>query len=190
MKLIKKIIKILIVVLFAVLFSDLGICSIAPKNKLQSPQTISVDSSVKKDTVITNVKPSTLPIDTASTKQKQEIITSIDTVKKIDSVLTVPESENAMTNTKLFTYILLTLLGSGLFFFIFVINLFKTFHKKKSTRQSLLLSWSLFFIVTIIWIFIVWGLIAGFWTAASFMVVVIFLFIISLIMTIIAVKSK
>ncbi|MBL0108245.1 MAG: hypothetical protein IPP52_13410 [Ignavibacteria bacterium] len=95
-----------------------------------------------------------------------------------------------MTNTKLFTYILLTLLGSGLFFFIFVINLFKTFHKKKSTRQSLLLSWSLFFIVTIIWIFIVWGLIAGFWTAASFMVVVIFLFIISLIMTIIAVKSK
>lgn len=186
---IKNFIKISVVILFAVLFSDQGICSIAPKNKLPNPQTISVDSSLKKDTV-TNVKPSTLPIDTASTIQKQEIITTIDTVKKIDSVLTIPESENAMTNTKLFTYILLTLLGSGLFFFIFVINLFKTFHKKKSTRQSLLLSWSLFFIVTIIWIFIVWGLIAGFWTTASFMVVVIFLFIISLIMTIIAVKSK
>lgn len=187
---IKNYIKILAVILFAVMFSDQGFCTIAPKNKIQNPQTNSADSSVKKDSVITNVNPSTLPIDTASTKQKQEIITTIDTVRKIDSVLTIPESENAMTNTKLFTYILLTLLGAGLFFFIFVINLFKTFHKKKSTRQSLLLSWSLFFIVTIIWIFIVWGLIAGFWTAASFMVVVIFLFIISLIMTIIAVKSK
>jgi len=49
---------------------------------------------------------------------------------------------------------------------------------------------SLFFIISIIWIFIIWGLVAGFWTAASFMIVVIFLFIISLIMTIIAVKSK
>ncbi len=189
-KLIKNFIKISAVILLAVLFSDQVIFAAAPKNKLQASQNISVDSAVKKDTINANINPSALPIDTSASVRKQEIITTIDTAKKIDSVLTAPEGENTMTNTKLFTYILLTLLGLGLFFFIFVINLFKTFHKKKSTRQSLLLSWSLFLIVTIIWIFIVWGLIAGFWTSASFMVVVIFLFIISLIMTIIAVKSK
>lgn len=187
---IKNFIKISVVIILAVLFSDQVIFAAAPKNKVQASQNISVDSAVKKDTVNANINPSALPIDTSASIRKQEIITTIDTAKKIDSVLTAPEGENTMTNTKLFTYILLTLLGLGLFFFIFVINLFKTFHKKKSTRQSLLLSWSLFLIVTIIWIFIVWGLIAGFWTSASFMVVVIFLFIISLIMTIIAVKSK
>ncbi len=184
-------IKILLIIIISILFSDLGNCTVAPKNKLSGTQIKTADSSVKKDTAVTNVNPPALPIDTAAVKQNQiKVTTETDTVRKLDSMLTVPDQENAMTNTKLFTYILLTVLGSGLFFFIFVINLFKTFHKKKSTRQSLLLSWSLFFIISIIWIFIVWGLIAGFWTSASFMVVVIFLFIISLIMTIIAVKSK
>ncbi len=132
-----------------------------------------------------------LQIDTAvNTIPPQQTIIQADTVKKIDSTLIETVSENTMTNTKLFIYILLSVLGLTLFFYIFVITLFKTFHKKKSTRQSLLLSWNLFFIVSIIWIFIIWGLVAGFWTAASFMIVVIFLFIISLIMTIISIKSK
>lgn len=135
-----------------------------------------------------------LQIDTALNKPIQQNTvtgnTVIDSAKKTDSLLLVTESENIITNTKLFIYILLSLLGLGLFFFVFVINLFKTFHKKKSTRQSLLLSWSLFFTVAIIWIFIIWGLVAGFWISASFMIVTIFLFIISLIMTIIAIKSK
>lgn len=133
-----------------------------------------------------------LGIDTNLNNKKPEAIVPavIDTVKKIDSNLVIPVSEDTLTNTKLFLYITLSVLGSGLFFFIFVINLFKTFHRKKSTRQSLLLSWNLFFVVTIIWLFIIWGLLAGFWTSASFMVVMIFLFIISLIMTIIAVKSR
>ncbi|MBK6876693.1 MAG: hypothetical protein IPG99_09665 [Ignavibacteria bacterium] len=128
-----------------------------------------------------------LQIDTVVQQNVQPVI---DTVKSVDSLMAEKTPENAMTNTKLFIYILLSVLGLTLFFFIFVITLFKTFHKKKSTRQSLLLSWNLFFIVTIIWLFIVWGLVAGFWTVASFMIVMIFLFIISLIMTIIALKSK
>ncbi|MDZ4713372.1 MAG: hypothetical protein SGI89_13765 [bacterium] len=132
-----------------------------------------------------------LQIDTAgNVTTPQQTVVPIDTSKKLDSSLVEPVSENVLTNTKLFIYIILSVLGLALFFYIFVISLFKTFHKKKSTRQSLLLSWNLFFIVTIVWIFIIWGLVAGFWSSASFMIVVIFLFIISLIMTIIAVKSK
>ncbi|MBK9229123.1 MAG: hypothetical protein IPL67_19185 [Ignavibacteria bacterium] len=131
-----------------------------------------------------------LQIDTVVQQNVQSVQSVIDTVKSVDSLMAEKTPENAMTNTKLFIYILLSVLGLTLFFFIFVITLFKTFHKKKSTRQSLLLSWNLFFIVTIIWLFIVWGLVAGFWTVASFMIVMIFLFIISLIMTIIALKSK
>ena len=131
-----------------------------------------------------------LQIDTVVQQNVQSLQSVIDTVKSVDSLMAEKTPENAMTNTKLFIYILLSVLGLTLFFFIFVITLFKTFHKKKSTRQSLLLSWNLFFIVTIIWLFIVWGLVAGFWTVASFMIVMIFLFIISLIMTIIALKSK
>lgn len=131
-----------------------------------------------------------LQIDTAVNTPPIQTTIQEDTVKRLDSALVQEISENTLTNTKLFIYILLSVLGLALFFYIFVITLFKTFHKKKSTRQSLLLSWNLFFIVSIIWIFIIWGLVAGFWTAASFMIVVIFLFIISLIMTIIAVKSK
>ena len=131
-----------------------------------------------------------LQIDTAINNTPVQTIIQEDTAKRLDSALVQEISENTLTNTKLFIYILLSVLGLALFFYIFVITLFKTFHKKKSTRQSLLLSWNLFFIVTLIWIFIIWGLVAGFWTAASFMIVVIFLFIISLIMTIIAIKSK
>ena len=131
-----------------------------------------------------------LQIDTVVQQNLQSVQSVIDTVKSVDSLIAEKTPENAMTNTKLFIYILLSVLGLALFFFIFVITLFKTFHKKKSTRQSLLLSWNLFFIVSIIWLFIVWGLVAGFWTVASFMIVMIFLFRIILIMTISALKSK
>lgn len=131
-----------------------------------------------------------LQIDTVIQQSAPVQTAAPDTVKRIDSLLAEETQENTMTNTKLFVYILLSILGLALFFFIFVMTLFKTFHKKKSTRQSLLLSWNLFFIVSIIWLFIVWGLVAGFWTVASFMIVMIFLFIISLSMTIIALKSR
>lgn len=131
-----------------------------------------------------------LQIDTAVSNTPAPPVQTADTVRPADSLLTSETQENVMTNTKLFIYILLSVLGIALFFFIFVITLFKTFHKKRSTRQSLLLSWNLFFIVTLIWIFIVWGLVAGFWSVSSFMIVMIFLFIISFSMTIIALKSK
>jgi hypothetical protein len=153
-----------------------------------------VDSTKKQTTAgqkIDTTKVNPLSIDTNKTIQQQVVPpVVIDTVKKVDSILTAPVSENTLTNTKLFIYILLSAGGLGFFFFIFVLTLFKSFHKKRSTRQSLLLSWNLFFVVSIIWIFIIWGLVAGFWTSSAFMVVMIFLFIISLIMTIIAIKSK
>jgi hypothetical protein len=133
-------------------------------------------------------KKNTLQIDT------NKIINQIDTNKKepqkIDSLLTAPLKENTLTNTKLFIYIILSAFGLALFFFIFVQTLFKTFHKKRSTRQSMMLSWSLFLIVSILWIFIIWGIVANFWSSAAFMVVLIFLFIIGLIMTIVSVKSR
>ena len=163
--------------------------------KRTDPGTLNQDAGTQVQENISNTQnpqQNTLQIDTAvnKTPPPTQTIEPVDTVKKIDSTQISAASENTMTNTRLFIYILLSILGLLLFFYIFVITLFKTFHKKKSTRQSLLLSWNLFFIVTIIWIFIIWGLVAGFWTTASFMIVVIFLFIISLIMTIIAVKSK
>ncbi|MCY7362202.1 MAG: hypothetical protein LH629_09080 [Ignavibacteria bacterium] len=197
--------KLVYLLLTVFLFFNISAFNIAPGNKppdaqSQSPNQPQTKTQIQKSDTIkaqidtannnNNSNSGNLGIDTALKTPKQEIITTIDTVKKIDSLLTAPDSENVMTNTKLFLYISLTLLGAGLFFFIFVINLFKTFHKKKSTRQSLLLSWNLFFIVSILWIFIIWGLLAGFWTSATFMTIVIFLFIISLLMTIIAVKSK
>ncbi|HMS34743.1 MAG TPA: hypothetical protein PKC91_11730 [Ignavibacteria bacterium] len=181
--------------------------SIAPKNTSANSQTtkdtvkktdpssvVVPDDAVKTQQELQSAQQNNLQIDTALNRTPaqvpQQTVIPVDSVKKIDSTQISSLSENAMTNTKLFIYILLSVLGLALFFYIFVITLFKTFHKKKSTRQSLLLSWNLFFIVTIIWIFIIWGLVAGFWTVASFMIVVIFLFIISLIMTIIAIKSK
>lgn len=156
------------------------------------PKTDSIKKTIQGTTKTDTISGSqnNLLIDTSLNREAEKTIIPTDTLKKIDSTLIAPLPETALTNTKLFIYILLTVLGLAFFFYIFVITLFKTFHKKKSTRQSLLLSWNLFFIVTIIWIFIIWGLVAGFWTVSSFMIVVIFLFIISLIMTIIAVKSK
>lgn len=160
--------------------------------------TYSQDSIKKKkaDTTLTSsgkkltdtTQKNTLQIDTT------KIVNQIDTAKKeqpkIDSLLTEPVNGNKMTNTKLFIYILLSVLGLGLFYFIFVQTLFRTFHKKRSTRQSMMLSWSLFLIVTIVWIFIIWGIVASLWSSAPFMVVLIFLFIIGLIMTIISLKSR
>jgi hypothetical protein len=149
-----------------------------------------------KDTTLTSsgkktqdtTQKNTLQIDT------NKIVNQIDTNKKepqkVDSLLTAPLKEDKMTNTKLFIYILLSVLGLGLFYYIFVQTLFKTFHKKRSTRQSMMLSWSLFLIVSILWIFIIWGIVANFWSSAAFMTVLIFLFIIGLIMTIISVKSR
>lgn len=143
--------------------------------------------SVQIDTI--NNSQNSLPIDTSMTPMPQQTILPVDSLSKIDSSLIEQDSET-LTNTELFIYILLSTLGLALFFYIFVIILFKTFHKKRSTRQSLLLSWNLFLIVSLIWIFIIWGLVASYWIHASFMIVMIFLFIISLIMTIIAVKSR
>lgn len=121
------------------------------------------------------------------------IINQIDTSKvnttAADSLEAVIK-EKSFSNFELFIYILITAAGLYLFFYIFVQILFRTFHKTRSTRQSLLLSWNLFFIISIIWIFILWGIAASLWSNAAFMTILIFLFIISLIMSIIAVKSK
>jgi|WetSurMetagenome_2_1015567.scaffolds.fasta_scaffold11779_3 hypothetical protein len=150
----------------------------------------------KKDTTLTSsgkkssdsLQKNALQIDTS------KIINQIDTNKKepqkVDSLLTAPLKEDKITNTKLFIYILLSALGLSLFYFIFVQTLFKTFHKKRSSRQSMMLSWSLFLVISILWIFIIWGIVANFWSSAAFMVVLIFLFIIGLIMTIVSVKSR
>jgi len=134
-------------------------------------------------------KVNTLQIDTS--KIINQIDTTNKTTIKTDSLINVSEKESVrFTNVNLFIYILISLAGAFFFFFLFVKTLFRTFHKTKSTRQSLLLSWNLFFVVTVIWIFIVWGIIAGLWSSAPFMTVLIFLFIVSLIMSIIALKSK
>lgn len=129
----------------------------------------------------TNV--STLPVITQDTIKQ-------DSIPAIDSLLIPVINPNELTNTKLFVYILLSVLGAGLFYFLFVATLFRTFHKTRSTRQSLLLSWSLFFVITVIWLFIIWGVVAGFQTSVAFLVTMIFLFIVSLIMLIIALKSN
>ena len=127
-----------------------------------------------------------LLIDTGTTPSIDT--TRIDTATQLDSSLIIRDS--ALSNTQLFIYIILTFLGGGLLFFIFVNAMFKTFHKTRSTRQALMLSWSLFFITFIVWIFIIWGLVAEMWSSAAFMVSLIFLFIVGLILTIVAVRSK
>ncbi len=149
----------------------------------------SIKRAAEQQHKLDSIKKNPVQIDT------NKIVTQIDTVKKdtvkrIDSLLVEPVKENSMTNTKLFIYILLTILGMGLFYFLFVQTLFRTFHKTRSTRQSMLLSWNLFFIFAIIWIFIIWGIVASFWSSEAFMVVLIFLFIVSLIMLIISLKSR
>ena len=153
-----------------------------------SAQTKKADTTVNKKKSDTS-KINTVQIDTS------KIINQIDTtgtsVIKTDSVIRASGKETPrFTNINLFFYILLSAAGAGFFFFLFVKTLFRTFHKTKSTRQSLLLSWNLFFIVTVIWVFIIWGIIAGLWSSAAFMTILIFLFIVSLIMSIIALKSK
>jgi hypothetical protein len=127
----------------------------------------------------------------------------IDTVKNLqidtqqvsgqilqDTALHLTADDKTLTNTKLFIYIVISAGGLLLFFYIFVLSLFRTFHKTRSSRQAIMLSWSSFFVVSVIWIFIVWGLVAGFWTSSSFVVVIIFLFVLSLITALISLKSK
>jgi len=157
------------------------------------------DSLKKKDSVLSQKNKKTLtdsnsqinPIQIDTGIIINQIDTTIsDTNTNIDSLLFTPLEKKGLTNTQIFIYILLSVIGLALFFFIFVQTLFRTFHKTRSTRQSLLLSWNLFFVVSIIWLFIIWGIVAEFWNESAFMIVMIFLFIISLIMIIIAVKSK
>lgn len=148
------------------------------------------DTTLTKDTGTTGGQ-TQLQIDTALNQlgiDTQQ--TLIDTTQLVDSTLMEPVTENKLTNFKLFLYIILSLLGMALFYYLFVQMMFKTFHKTRGTRQSMLLSWNLFFAVSIVWLFIIWGIVAEFWTSAAFMVTMIFLFIVSLVMLIISVKSK
>jgi hypothetical protein len=167
-----------------IIFSSFNISYSQDSSKKKNDSGLTSSGKKSQDTLQKN----TLQIDT------NKIVNQIDTNKKetqkIDSLLTAPIKENNLTNTKLFIYILLSVLGLSLFFFIFIQTLFKTFHKKRSTRQSMMLSWSLFLIVSILWIFVIWGIVANLWSSAAFMVVLIFLFIIGLIMTIISIKSR
>ncbi len=147
----------------------------------------------KKDTT-KNVKQDTSKMNTVQI-DTSKIINQIDTSGKqtlrADSLIDASGKETVrFTNLNLFIYITISVAGFVFFFFLFVKTLFRTFHRTKSTRQSLLLSWNLFFIVSVIWVFIIWGVVAGLWTSAAFMTILIFLFIMSLIMSIIALKSK
>ncbi|MCB0725620.1 MAG: hypothetical protein KDC73_13070 [Ignavibacteriae bacterium] len=147
----------------------------------QKDTTTAPDTSKKNDLQI-DTSSQQVPIDTQKTQ--------IDTAQLVDSTLIAPVTENKLTNFKLFLYIVLSILGLALFYYIFVQMLFKTFHKTRSTRQSMMLSWNLFFTVSIVWLFIIWGIVGEFWSSAAFMVTMIFLFIVSLVMVIISVKSK
>jgi hypothetical protein len=175
---------IIFTILLIILFSAFNNSYSQDSIKKKIDTTISSSGKKSSDTTQKN----TLQIDT------NKIVNQIDTNKKepqkIDSLLTAPLKEDKLTNTKLFIYILLSVLGLSLFYFIFVQTLFKTFHKKKSSIQSMMLSWSLFLIVSILWIFIIWGIVANFWSSAAFMIVLIFLFIIGIIMTIVSIKSR
>jgi membrane-associated HD superfamily phosphohydrolase len=174
-----------IILILLLSFSVLGY---SQNKSADSLKTKKVTGETKKAAGDTS-KVNTLQIDTS--KIINQIDTSNKTAIKTDSLINVSEKESVrFTNVNLFIYILISLAGAFFFFFLFVKTLFRTFHKTKSTRQSLLLSWNLFFVVTVIWIFIVWGIIAGLWSSAPFMTVLIFLFIVSLIMSIIALKSK
>ena len=154
-----------------------------------SAQTKKTDSLSKSRQTKDSSGVNTLQIDTSS-RIINQIDTGISTVKT-DSLINLSGKDSIrFTNVTLFIYFLISAGGLVLFFFLFVKTLFRTFHKTKSTRQSLLLSWSLFFTVSVIWLFIVWGIVAGLWSSAPFMTILIFLFILSLIMCIIALKSK
>lgn len=131
-----------------------------------------------------------LQIDTGGILIKTDSVLIKDSVKVKDSVKFDYTEKTGLTNLELLIYIILTAGGLYLFFFIFVQSLFRSFHKKFSTRQSMALSWSLFALVSIIWVFIIWGIVAKLWISAAFMTVIVFLFIVSLILLVIAIKSK
>lgn len=131
-----------------------------------------------------------LQIDTGGILIKTDSVIIKDSTRTKDSVKFEYPEKTGLTNTELLIYIVLTAGGLYLFFFIFVQSLFRSFHKKFSTRQSMALSWSLFSLVSIIWIFIIWGIVAKLWISAAFMTVIVFLFIVSLILLVIAIKSK
>lgn len=157
------------------------------QNKSQGQTQTQKDTVSKQDTAAKNQ----LQIDTTSSPISIDTqTTQIDTTQLIDSALIAPVTENKLTNFKLFLYIILSVLGLALFYYIFVQMMFKTFHKTRGTRQSMLLSWNLFFTVSIVWLFIIWGIVGEFWSSAAFMVTMIFLFIVSLVMVLISVKTK
>jgi hypothetical protein len=180
--------KILFVILF--IFSLLQLSLSYPlQDTTKHRDTSKINTSAGKHSNPDSSLKNQIQIDTSKS------INAIDTSRNsnlniIDSLYKTVKDKDNLTNTKLFLYIILSIVGIFLYFFLFVQTLFKIFHKTKSTRQSMLLSWNLFFIVCIIWLFIVWGLLAGFWSSSAFLTVIIFLFVISLIMTITAIKSR
>lgn len=144
-------------------------------------------TGVKEDT---NAAIENLFIDTAQ-KIIEDLLENVDTTQMVDTTVLIMETDaTPLTNTELFIYILLTIAGLAIFYFVFVQTLFRTFHKTKSTRQSLLLSWNLFFLVSLIWGFILWGIVANFWTSTAFFVSMIFLILVNLTMLIISIKTR
>ncbi|MGB9697458.1 MAG: hypothetical protein ACP5P3_07750 [Ignavibacteria bacterium] len=131
-----------------------------------------------------------LLIDTSLTRSNQ-LNASIDSSNiRLDTSFVPKKEIKTLTNVRALVYIILSLAGLALFYFIFISTLFRTFHKKRSTRQSMMLSWSLFFNVSVLWIFIVWGIVGELWNISSFVVVIAFLSVISLITLAFALKSK
>lgn len=152
-------------------------------NQLQAGSTDVNNQSIQNPVLIDTVK--NIQNDTLAGNILQTVIDTLN-----DTLLTIQDTDKTITNTKLFIYILLSVGGIALFFYIFVMSLFRTFHRTRSSRQAIMLSWSSFFVVSVIWIFIIWGLLAVFWTSTSFVFVMIFLFVLSLITALIALKSK
>lgn len=131
-----------------------------------------------------------LLIDTSFIRSGQPNINTDSLNTRLDTNFVPEKKIKTLTNIKVLVYILLSVAGLALFYFIFISTLFRTFHKKRSTRQSMMLSWSLFFNVSVLWIFIVWGIVGELWNISSFVVVITFLFVISLITLTFALKSK
>lgn len=131
-----------------------------------------------------------LLIDTSFIRSGQSNINTDSLNTGLDTNFVPERKIKTLTNIKVLVYILLSVAGLALFYFIFISTLFRTFHKKRSTRQSMMLSWSLFFNVSVLWIFIVWGIVGELWNISSFVVVITFLFVISLITLTFALKSK
>jgi hypothetical protein len=129
-----------------------------------------------------------LQIDT--TKKNLNTGSSTDSVTNFENLYKESNEKDKISNTKLFIYILLTFAGLILFFWIFVKTLFKTLHKTNSTRQALLVSWNSYFVISVIWIFLIWGILAKFWSSETFLIIIVFLFIISIITFLISFKSK